>query len=396
MSFASTAGKFLQWDTLFVFLLLSAFISISAFQILVALSLITLLVVSFRDKHRPAGILFSPLVLISIPTFLSTAIFNTNYLKSVNQSIYSFLYLEKDYVCADNIQFRLINTILIAMGLVTIPVIAYKYIALKRNSPFWGGEFEIGHFYRLFTLAALSLFFYTKKKSYLVLGLLYSAVVFFSTKRSSVLGLIVAVGLLLFFGRRYIERRVLVAILACFLITSSIFVYVCVQKDPRFGTAYNLLSGKEKISDDTLNTITSLRWTLFQEGVRIISHDIEKGNVVNLLIGHGIKYYKKLGLKYTYSAYESVFVISELIERGVIGLGGIIFFYWRYFSFVFRFRVQGREDFLLLSCLLFPSAHFGGMIFTDFWDAIVPLYLLLFGMVENHVLQRQKTSQSVS
>ncbi len=73
--------------------------------------------------------------------------------------------------------------------------------------------------------------------------------------------------------------------------------------------------------------------------------------------------------------------ISVLIENGILGLSGIAYLYAKYYTFVMRFRLS-RENIFVVPFLLTPSLIFVGSIFTGFWDALLPLYLVWFRIVE--------------
>jgi hypothetical protein len=367
-------------------LVASAFISISLFEVLAGICLVLFLYRAVSGRKRPSGMLLTPLALYAVPTLASTVLFNRAYLmKALGQAIFPFLYIGKDHTDAGDHLFLKINRLLILIGVLIIPVIAYKVIVLKWIGPIWGGPFEVGVFYTFFSLAALSLFFYSRKGGYLFLFFIFSAIIFFSTKRAPVIGFAAALICFAIVNRRSVDRRIFFAVAAGFLVIAGIAACVLVQRDNRFHTFYEIVVGNEQINDKTLDVVTSIRWTLFQRGIRVIASDIRNGRVMNLLIGHGLRSGQELVPKAPpgYDSYESVFVVSELIERGMVGLLGILFIFFYVFRFIARFTVTRKEDFLQLPFILLPAALLAGMIFTGFWDAIMPLYLLLFGLVEN-------------
>jgi hypothetical protein len=367
-------------------LVAAAFISISLYEILSALFLLSFFYVSIRERRKPRGMLLTPLILYSVPTFASTAIYNpTHLVRAAGQAIFPLLYVGKDHVAAGERFFLAINRLLALTGVLLIPVIAYRFLMLKEIAPLWGGPFEIGLFYTFFALSALSLFFFSRKKRYLLLFIVFAILIFFSTKRAPVIGFFFALILLSFINRRSIDRKIFFFVAASLLVISVAAFSILVHEDVRFHTFYNVVIGRERVNDATLDRITSIRWTLFQRGVQVISNDLREGRVINLLIGHGLRPGQNLEPKAPpgYTSYESIFVISEFIERGMVGLLGILVLCVRYFVFVGRFAVSQKEDYLRLPFLLQPAALLTGMIFTGFWDALLPLYLLLFGLVEN-------------
>jgi hypothetical protein len=68
----------------------------------------------------------------------------------------------------------------------------------------------------------------------------------------------------------------------------------------------------------------------------------------------------------------------------IIGLAGILWLCFAYYSFFFSFKIRQREDFLLLPSLSFLSVLLIGSVFTGFWDAMLPWILLMFRLVERH------------
>jgi hypothetical protein len=368
------------------FLVAAAFVSISLFEITAGLYLFYFALRGVRERKKPSGILLTPLILYSVPTLASTALFSPAYLMNAfGQAIFPFLYVGKDYCGSADRLFLKINRLLVVIGVLTIPVIAYKFFVLNRISPLWGGPFVIGVFYTFFALAALSLLLYSRHSIYLFFFVVFAALIFFSTKRAPVIGFVFALILFSVINRRFIDKKVFLLAASGVLLISLVTFMVLVRADVRFRTFYNVATGRQQLNSKTLDNITSIRWTLLQRGVQVIATDIRDGRAVNLLIGHGLRPAQNLQPKAPpgYTSYESVFFISEFIERGVIGLLGILLLCVRYFVFVGRFVVRRKEDYLRLPFLLQPAALFAGMIFTGFWDATLPLYLLLFGLLEN-------------
>ncbi|MEJ7555742.1 MAG: hypothetical protein WKI51_01685, partial [Aquificaceae bacterium] len=80
--------------------------------------------------------------------------------------------------------------------------------------------------------------------------------------------------------------------------------------------------------------------------------------------------------------YESIFLLSELIEKGLLGLFAVLWVYYAYFRFLLGFRIEDNVDYLLMPLLLALGSHLVGTVFTFFWDAMLPLYLVLFMVVE--------------
>jgi hypothetical protein len=371
-------------EYILILLTFSAFISISVFQALIVLALCLTLYSLFAESKRPSGILLFPFSLYAVPTFLSTALFNPSYLvKSLDQALFSFLYCFKEYIDPNNNVLLKINRMLVWVGIILIPVIAYRFIVQHRISVLSGGPFEMGLFFTLFSLASLSLYFFSRKILYLFLFPIFSSIVFFSTKRAPVIGFAVALILFILMVRRFMSRGFVFVIAAGFILASVIAVTILIQKDMRFQALSRVLTGEAGIDDEYADKIVSFRWGNFKAGITIVKNDLANRNITHILLGHGIHPGMQLNPQPVFGTnYESLSIISEFIERGLVGLAGMLFVYLRYATFLFRFRVTRTEDFLKLPLLLVPSAHMAGTIFTFFWDARLPLYYLFFGLIE--------------
>lgn len=376
---------------IFYLLVLSAFVSISAFQILVAFALCLALYGHIVERKRPSGILLFPFSLYAIPTFISTALFNPSYfIKCLDQALFPFLYCMKDHINPDDGLLLKINRLLVWTGIFLIPVIAYKFFVLHRISLISGGPFEMGLFFTLFGIASLALYFFSGKKLYLFLFAIFSSVVFFSTKRAPVIGFGTSLIIFVLLGRRFMNRRMVTALAVGFILISFITFAVLVKKDTRFQALSKVLSDGASLNEAHLDTILSLRWGNFKGGLTIIKNDLLNLEIVHILIGHGIHPGANLNPKPVIGTnYESVFVISEFIERGLVGLVGMLTIYWRYVKFLLGVAVKRKEDLLRLPLLIVPAALMTGAIFTFFWDARLPLYFLLFGLIEKLEAQRR-------
>jgi hypothetical protein len=368
---------------IFYLLVFSAFVSISAFQIVVVIALCLTLYGHIAERKRPSGILLFPFSLYAFPTFISTALFNPSYfIKCLDQALFPFLYCMKDDINPDDGLLLRINRLLVWIGIFLIPVIAYKFLVLHRISLISGGPFEMGLFFTLFGIASLALYFFSGKKLYILLFAIFSSVVFFSTKRAPVTGFVISVIIFALLGRRFMNRRLIAAFAVGFILTFCITFAVLVKKDIRFQALSKVLFDGASLSDAHLETISSLRWGNFKGGLTVIRNDLLNLEIVHILIGHGIHPGANLNPKPFGTNYESVFIISEYIERGLLGLVGMLIIYSRYIKFLLGFGVNRKEDFLRLPLLIVPAALMTGAIFTFFWDARLPLYFLLFGLIE--------------
>jgi len=144
-----------------------------------------------------------------------------------------------------------------------------------------------------------------------------------------------------------------------------------------------MVLGQKPINDETLNHISSYRWEIAKAGVQVVKKDIQERNWLALAIGHGINSGYYLEPKSPVGGvYESIFLLSELIEKGILGLFAVLWVYYAYFRFLLSFRIRESMDYLLMPLLLALGSHLVGAVFTFFWDAMLPLYLVLFMVVE--------------
>ncbi|MFN3814253.1 MAG: hypothetical protein ACK4SM_06495 [Aquificaceae bacterium] len=364
-------------------LTLLAFFSITLFETALILVLLYYAFLCIKREEIPKGILMPPLLLYAIPTFLSTLFFAPNLIdKGIERSLFLLLYLAGSRVEANENYLHRLNLLLILIGIALIPIVLYRFSTMGEPAPFWGGWFEVGTFYSLFSLSSLSLFLKTRRLKYLMLFFLFISLVFFSGRRSVMLSLGITLVLFFFLIRRFIKIRHMVILWLSFMLIGMTFSYFFMQKDVRFQALYKVFVGDKGLNQETLNTISSVRWNNLKAGIEVIRRDVQQRDLLPLLIGHGINPGERLSVKPAIgSTYESFFFISELIERGLLGIVGILWSFFAYYSFLFRFRVR---EFLFLPFLLMPSVMFIGSIFTVFWDALLPLYLLYFRMVEKH------------
>ncbi|MEJ5173531.1 MAG: hypothetical protein WHT47_07435 [Hydrogenothermaceae bacterium] len=377
------------------FLVISAFVSISLFEILVGILLITTLYDLVRRKLSLKDVLLKPMALYSGSTLLTTSLYGS-VSKAVEQSVFPFIYLLKDKFDVDYQFFRKLNILLVFIGLSLTPIALYKYFVLNDYGMLWGGPFEMGMWFSFFALASLSMFIYSFKDNkryvatiYLILFFIFVGMILLSARRNSILGFILTLGVYLFIYRRFISKKVIISIISLFLLTSTVFTIYLVNKDVRFQTFYNLIVGKSNISEETANVIVSGRWQLFKEGVEVIKKDFKGGNYFNILFGHGVGCGNRLDPKaYNGSDYESTIFVSEFIIRGFIGLVGILWMMLSYYIYIFRVKLVLTEDILLAPSLLMISCIFLGSLFSGFWDALLPLYVLLFGIGERFCSSR--------
>jgi hypothetical protein len=366
------------------------FLSISLFEgLIIILTAYTFYSIA-RGGLKPYGRLFFPLLLYAIPTLLSTILYTPSHLgKGIERSLFLLVYPLGGKERLRYEFFKKFNLFLIMAGVLLIPVVIYKFLKTGEPAPLWGGWFEVGLLYSFFSLSAFAMLLYTKRiyyfLLYLLLFLLFVGFVFFSMRRSAMLGLAITLIFLLYLLRGFVSKKVLAFVLLSLTFAGSLTFGILVEKDPRFAIAWELITGKRTLDDQTLNVISSLRWEIFKKGLEVLQKDIKEKNYLELLIGHGINSGYYLEPKSPVGGtYESVFLLSELIEKGILGLAGILWLWFAYYSFFFRFKIRQREDLLLLPSLSFLSVLLIGSIFTGFWDAMLPWILIMFRVVERH------------
>ncbi|BAI70340.1 hypothetical protein [Hydrogenobacter thermophilus] len=371
---------------LIVFLLtLSAFVSITLFEAFLAMILLYCTFYLFKRREMPKGILTKPLVIYAIPTLLSAILYTPQYInKGIERSLFLFAYPVGSYVKMNQDFLYKMNKVLLLVGYVLMPVVIYKFYKTGEPAPLWGGWFEVGIFYSIFSLVALALFVKDRNYLYLVSFFIFVSFVFLSARRSSLLALGATLLIFFFLMRRHIPIRYITAISLLLLLVGGFSSYLLVKKDERFGTLYQVITRQKPINDETLNKISSLRWKNLKAGVEVIKKDISQGNYLQLLIGHGVNPGYHLEPKSPIGgAYESVMFLSEFIQSGALGLIGIMLLYVKYYTFVLRFPLD-KENVLFAPFLLTLSILFVGAIFTGFWDALLPLYLIWFKITEEH------------
>lgn len=367
----------------FIFLMiLTAYISISAFEVVVVATLIYTIYKLIKKEVSLKGQLTIPLTVYTIPTITSNLIYNLPMIgRAVEESLFQFVYLIKDRFTLTLKDFEKINLFIIFVGVVSSIVAFGKLYFTGQLFPIWGGPFEVGTFFAVFAISSLGMYFQTGKKVYLVLFIYFSSFVFASARRSCMMGYIFTLGLFLFLYRKYMTRKITIMILSASAIISVVAVGYLYQKDYRFKAMVEAVSNPD---DKQLDTALSSRWTLFWQGVEVIKRDIQEGNVVALMVGHGIFPGARLEPKSVNgTTYESVIFISEITSRGIIGLVGVLILMFSYYRFLIKIRNKIQQNHAAVLCMMMPlSVLFAGSIFSAFWDALMPLYIILFGLGE--------------
>ncbi|WP_448584151.1 hypothetical protein [Thermocrinis sp.] len=369
--------------------LTTAFIllSISLFEgLVIALMVYTFYLIA-KGELRAYGRLFKPLLLHAFPTLLSTVLYTPNQIgKAIERSLFLLIYPLSGKEKLGYEFFKRFNQLLVFAGFLLIPVVLYKFYKDGLPAPVWGGVFEVGFLYTFFSISALAMFLFTKRKIYFILFLIFMCFVFLSMRRSAVMGLLFTMLLILYLLRGMVSRKFMIATLSSIAFVSLIALGVFVQKDPRFYTITEVILGQKALNEETLNLISSIRWSIFKTGLEVIKRDLSEGNYIPLLIGHGINSGYYLEPKSPVGGtYESVFLLSEFIEKGLLGLLGILWLWWTYYSYMLKLKIEKKEDILLIPSLSFLSTLLIGGIFTMFWDAMLPWMLLVFRASEKQL-----------
>ncbi len=357
----------------------SCFFSITVYEGLIILLLFITAFLIIKNRYIFNGYFLLPISMFSFPQIISTALFNMKAIhKAFEHGLFGFIYLLVPFLKVDYKDFERINKVILFAGYISLGYIIYSYFQNSKLLFLRGTLFELAMFSCMFAAVSLSMYFYTKNRWYLFLFVLFSILVFASARRSYMIAYILVIFLMLYVFRNLISRSTLYFMLAfCFLITVST-VYILTNKDKRFQHFYEVVTGKRKLDWRTFNIITTTRGYKFKRGIEKLRKSWQEGKYITLLIGHGIEKYKP----YLPPPYESIFLMSEFIEKGAIGLLGILLFFYRYFKIFFKFSIRKKEDILIVPSLIIPSINIGATIFNVFWNATLPLYILLLGMVE--------------
>lgn len=330
--------------------------------------------------------MMKPLLMYAVTVLLSNLLFAPKeYIgKAVERSVFLLVYPlgERWHLGREKLSY-FCNFLTLA-GFLLFPVVLYKFLKTGTPAPLWGGVFEVAILYSLFSLSSLGLFLYRRSWFYFIAFVFFLGVVFFSARRSTLLGLLFTLLLLLFLMRDRVGKRVVVATVGILLVGSTVAFLFLVEKDPRFRALYEVITHQRSIDDRSLSVISSYRWDLAKAGIEVIRKDIEEKRVLNLLLGHGMDPAYRLNPPSPIGGgtYESVILISEFTEKGLLGLAAILWMFWSYYRYLIRFRFKQKEDFLLIPLVGMMSVHLIGSIFTGFWDAMLPLFLLYLRVVE--------------
>ncbi len=386
--------KNVNWKEVYIYLLIiSAFISISVFEVFVVIGLLWVIFEVFKKKKEIfKGNFRYPLVIYSGVTVVSTALYAPKmFIKSLEEGIFQLLYFLD--VKSDKEQIKKIIYLFLTIGIILSFVVLYFYITKHKIKPIWGGAFEVGQFFGMFSLMAffVSVYCYKQKskKTFLFFAvfLFFFAILIFAHKRSPLLGyLVVAYLSIIVLYKNKLFPKALFWGFNILLTISLIGGYIYLSKtDKRFKTFNEMIIGEKPFSSKTLDIAASGRVRIAKDAILIIKNDIKNHRWTNVLIGHGIRSGYYLPHKYSWKSltkYESIFILSEFIEKGLIGLLAILAIFFLAFKKFLTVKIQNVEDVFILGIFVPLLIHLVGSIFTFFWDALLPMYLLLFKIGE--------------
>ncbi len=376
-------------------LIIFALFSISVYEALILLGILYSIFYYLKNRQSPSkGSLGIPVFIFFLTSALSTLIyFPKMFLKGFYEGFFQLIYFfpvrKENY---EELAEKVLK-LLFFMGLISLFVYLYNFILYNKHKIFWGGIFEVGNFFSIFFFASLILCFkeftkrsFMKASLYFISALIFISVVFVTARRSYILAIMIVGFLLLYILTR---NRVLPA--KAFFITTGILIGLIssgylylIDRDVRFKTLHEIIIGKRSLDKESINVISSARYNIMLDGIEIIKNDIKNLNIGNLLIGHGVRSGLYLPHRYSpsnWERYESVILVSEFIERGIIGLTAILAIYFLAFKRFLTLKVN-KENITLIVFFIPLLLHLIASIFTFFWDALLPLYFLLFRLGE--------------
>ncbi len=368
-------------------LALSFFVSITIFEGFVVIYLLITFYDILKTKNIK-GVLTGPILTYITPGFISSVLFNISKLNhAIEELVFMLLYWAKNFLDIDYIDFaKKINIYFALLGIPLSVIGLYNIHKLHYEMILFGGAFDSGFIYSMLAFSAFSIFLYKKDKiRYLFLGLffLYAIMVVFSTKRSDLLGFLAGLSVFLASSIGSYSKKIILSISLASVLVLSVGGFYVFRKDPRFDVIIKMVKG-EHITTKELNTVSSLRYKIMLHALRVIKSDIKNRNVLGILIGHGVRSGIKLDPKLGLEKFESFEGISEYIEKGLIGLIGLVWFYVRALKFSFSIKAKNKEDFLFIPFLSTMVYQLFGSLFTFFWSLYLPLILLLFGVAEEY------------
>jgi hypothetical protein len=375
-----------------IVLFAAAYISISLFTALIVLFLVYEIFKIVKRQLTINGELKLSLFMIITPSLISTAVYGNlkEFTGVLSQTFFNISYFAKDMFNPTERLFYKVNLTIVIFCTVEAVITVFNYYR-GLEQPIWGGVFEIGIVFSLGSLSAFVMFLLEKDKLkkgvYLILFLIFTFLVFYTGKRNPILGIFFSYVVLFVILLRFshVGKKVLYALSGLFFVVVLAGTYVAFEKFPKYKILLEAVFTGKTLSEGELNEFSSARWEIGKKGLEVIRKDFENKNILPILIGHGYNAGARLDPPSPVGrSYESIFLISEFINIGLIGLLGLIFLMYKYFKFVLFTKLQSKDQIVALPFLVFPTYFLVGGIFSGIWDAILPLYFLMFGIAENY------------
>lgn len=375
-----------------IVLFAAAYISISLFTALIVLFLVYEIFKIVKRQLTINGELKLSLFMIITPSLISTAVYGNlkEFTGVLSQTFFNISYFAKDMFNPTERLFYKVNLTIVIFCTVEAVITVFNYYR-GLEQPIWGGVFEIGIVFSLGSLSAFVMFLLEKDKLkkgvYLILFLIFTFLVFYTGKRNPILGIFFSYVVLFVILLRFshVGKKVLYALSGLFFVVVLAGTYVAFEKFPKYKILVEAVFTGKTLSERELNEFSSARWEIGKKGLEVIRKDFENKNILPILIGHGYNAGARLDPPSPVGrSYESIFLISEFINIGLIGLLGLIFLMYKYFKFVLFTKLQSKDQIVALPFLVFPTYFLVGGIFSGIWDAILPLYFLMFGIAENY------------
>ncbi|ACN98485.1 putative membrane protein [Sulfurihydrogenibium azorense Az-Fu1] len=375
-----------------IVLFAAAYISISLFTALIVLFLVYEIFKIVKRQLTINGELKLSLFMIITPSLISTAVYGNlkEFTGVLSQTFFNISYFAKDMFNPTERLFYKVNLTIVIFCTVEAVITVFNYYR-GLEQPIWGGVFEIGIVFSLGSLSAFVMFLLEKDKLkkgvYLILFLIFTFLVFYTGKRNPILGIFFSYVVLFVVLLRFshVGKKVLYALSGLFFVVVLAGTYVAFEKFPKYKILLEAVFTGKTLSEGELNEFSSARWEIGKKGLEVIRKDFENKNILPILIGHGYNAGARLDPPSPVGrSYESIFLISEFINIGLIGLLGLIFLMYKYFKFVLFTKLQSKDQIVALPFLVFPTYFLVGGIFSGIWDAILPLYFLMFGIAENY------------
>jgi len=384
---------------------LSIFFSITVFQFLAALFIVLAIALRARQGFPLtlkgklfAAPLLGHLAAINLSSFLFLRV-KDQWRKLAEQNFFSLSYFAAFSFGSGEARklLELFTYAAVAGGTVLSIKVLGSYFLENKARGFWGGSFVVGNLLALSLFSALYLFKKYRlpllKTFFAAAALLFSVAATLPGRRSVILGF--AVGFLIMGAALWLsvrERRRRAALLAVLtvLFASSAAVFVTGERFQRWKTVIQ----EKGLTEATLNTISSSRVQIALGAWDLTKKALEEGDYLKLLIGWGYgpqKQYRNLPKKWMkekINEYESFLLISEFINGGLLN---VIFIIWFYAAAVFltvKALKRAKEDLLPASFMAAVWVNLTYHLFTIFWVPVNAIYLLILGLVERTLKEK--------